>query len=202
MKLFSRTKKPSGLSRPVIVVSGLPRSGTSMMMRMLAAGGIEPLTDGERAADADNPGGYYELERVKKLSSGDDAWLAESHDKVVKVIAALLLHLPEDHDYKVIFMRRRMDEILASQRQMLINRGEDPDAVPDEVMAGVFAGHLERVGDWLARENVEWLDVDYNELVAGGGPEIAARIAQFLERPVDLAAMEAIVDPTLYRRRS
>jgi hypothetical protein len=203
MKMFSRTRRGSGADEPIVIVSGLPRSGTSMMMRMLTAGGVEAVTDGQRAADIDNPGGYYELERVKKIPAGDTAWLAGARGKAVKVIAAVLFDLPDDYRYNVILMQRRMEEILASQRRMLINRGQDPDAVPDHEMERLFAGHLARVEVWLAeQENVNHLKVDYNELVAAGGSDAARRIAAFLERPLDEAAMVTVVDPTLYRRRT
>jgi hypothetical protein len=186
----------------VVIVSGLPRSGTSLMMKMLEAGGLEPLEDGLREADMDNPRGYYELERVKKLSAGDVAWLDDAPGKVVKVIATLLYHLPDTHSYRVIFMRRRMAEILASQRQMLVNRGEDPDAVPDEDMARIFQGHLERLGPWLAgRDDIQVLDVDYNELMGGSTTEIIAGIDAFLGNGLDIAAMRTVVEPDLYRQR-
>ena len=111
---------------PVFIVSGLPRSGTSLMMMILNAAGIPPLTDYERNADEDNPRGYYEFERVKKLKDGDFGWLENAQGKAVKVISALLTYLPEGYTYKVIFMRRELSEILASQRKMLINRGGGP----------------------------------------------------------------------------
>ena len=105
-KLFQSTTK-----EPIVIVSGLPRSGTSMMMKMLEAGGIPPLTDEIREADTDNPKGYYEFERVKKLDKGDIAWLPEAEGKSVKVISALLKHLPAEYDYRIIFMRREMTRI-------------------------------------------------------------------------------------------
>ena len=174
-----------------------------MMMSMLTAGGVDPVTDGLRKADIDNPGGYYELERAKGLSSGDTAWLADAKGKAVKVIAGLLFDLPDDYRYQVIFMRRRMAEILASQRKMLMNRGQDPDAVSDDEMARLFEGHLQRVERWFVdHENVERLDIDYNTLVSGGGAEAAAQIAAVLGLSLNTAAMEAVVDPALYRRRT
>lgn len=186
----------------IVVVSGLPRSGTSLMMKMLERGGLEPVTDGVRGADTDNPRGYYELERVKKLSSGDVAWLDDAEGKVVKVIATLLYNLPDTHHYKVVFMRRRMWEILASQRQMLVNRGEDPDAIPDADMARIFQGHLDRLEPWLeSRRDVEVLDVDYNALVDQGSAQIVADIDAFLGGGLDTAAMRAVVEPDLYRQR-
>src|ERR1041385_2006037 len=109
-------------NQPIAIVSGLPRSGTSMMMKMLVAGGLEALTDNIRTADEDNPEGYFEFEMVKKL--GDDrSWLADARGKCVKIVSSFLKHLPQDFTYKIIFMRRNIEEVLASQRQMLVRRG-------------------------------------------------------------------------------
>ena len=107
--------------KTIIVVSGLPRSGTSMMMKMLAEGGLPILTDALREADDDNPNGYYEFELVKKLPDGQNKWLADANHKVVKIISALLEHLPTNYRYKIIFMEREPSEILASQQKMLAN---------------------------------------------------------------------------------
>lgn len=199
MRLF---KKWFGArSEPVIVVSGLPRSGTSMMMRMLDVGGLEVVTDGIREPNADNPRGYYEFERVKKLPEGDTAWLEDARGKVVKVIAALLMHLPDAYEYRVFMMRRKMDEILASQRRMLVRRGEDPDAVDDREMARLFEKHLAQVYEWMRnQDNVRFLDVDYNVMLSAPEAQLD-EIQAFLERPVDLQAMGAVVDPSLYRQR-
>lgn len=190
-------------AEPIVVVSGLPRSGTSLMMRMLEAGGLEPVIDGLREADTDNPRGYYELERVKKLSSGDATWLDAAQGKAVKVIATLLYHLPETYSYRVIFMRRRMSEILASQRKMLVNRGENPEAIPDADMARIFQGHLDRLEPWLAtRPDMQVLDVDYNAIMEHGARQIAATIDTFLGGGLDVDAMAAVADPALYRQRT
>lgn len=190
-------------AEPIVVVSGLPRSGTSLMMRMLEAGGLEPVIDGLREADTDNPRGYYELERVKKLSSGDATWLDAAQGKAVKVIATLLYHLPETYSYRVIFMRRRMSEILASQRKMLVNRGENPEAIPDADMARIFQGHLDRLEPWLAtRPDMQVLDVDYNAIMEHGASQIAATIDTFLGGGLDVDAMAAVADPALYRQRT
>jgi hypothetical protein len=186
---------------PIILVSGLPRSGTSLMMKMLEAGGIPPMTDNLRAADEDNPKGYYEFERAKKLREGDTTWLPEAHGKAVKTISALLEHLPPDYDYKVIFMRRAMPEILASQRQMLVNRGEDPNKVDDAEMTRLFNAHLAKVTGWLeTRKNFKVLYVSYNDLVSNPTADID-RIDAFLDGRLDRAAMAAVVDPVLYRQR-
>ncbi len=198
-KLVSFFRKEQ--SPRIVVVSGLPRSGTSLMMKMLEAGGIPPLTDNIRAADEDNPKGYYEFERVKQLRSGDTDWIPLAEGKAVKVIAALLPHLPDTHRYHVLFMRRAMPEILASQRQMLIRRGEDPDAISDETIARLFQKHLQQVQGWMAQQpHLEYLEVSYNELLAA--PEaVVRRVNRFLGGGLDEKAMQEVVDPSLYRQR-
>jgi len=205
MKLFTNLFKPKSagpeVSKTIIIVSGLPRSGTSMMMKMLAAGGLPVLTDGIRQPDDDNPEGYYEFERVKALPKGDHAWLAEAQGKVVKVISALLEYLPSGYAYRVIFMHRRMEEILASQRKMLLRRGEDVESVSDEEMARLFERHLQKVRAWLAtRPDVVVLDVDYNQLLADPWPYVE-QINRFLGGGLDVARMVEVVNPNLYRNR-
>jgi hypothetical protein len=196
-KLFGK----SSTQQPIVIVSGLPRSGTSMMMKMLDAGGIPPLTDNIRTADDDNPKGYYEFERAKKLKEGDEAWLLEAEGKAVKVISALLPHLPDNYDYKVIFMRRAMPEILASQRKMLINRGEDPDKVSDEEIAALYQKHMDNVFEFIdEHENVQRLDVDYNSIIKDPLPFVE-QVVSFLGQDLDQDAMTAVVDPNLYRQR-
>ena len=187
-------------SQIVTVVSGLPRSGTSMMMSMLEAGGVPALTDEIREADADNPKGYYEFERVKKIK-GDTAWLDDANGKVVKIISQLLLGLPPSHQYKIIFMERKMEEILASQEQMLVRRGTDGRGVSDEQMAPLLAKHVEQVKGWIERQdNVECLYVDYNATLANAAPVID-RINVLLGGDLDTEAMKARVDQSLYRQR-
>ncbi|MCL5995725.1 MAG: sulfotransferase, partial [Chloroflexi bacterium] len=149
----------------ITVVSGLPRSGTSLMMSMLAAGGLPPLTDDIRQADDDNPKGYYEFERVKQLKQ-DVSWLPSAQGKAVKIISSLLMKLPAGYHYKIIFMRRNMQEILASQRQMLIRRGQPDDKVSDVEMAALFERHLQQIELWLDQQNsMSVLYVDYARLV-------------------------------------
>jgi len=188
-------------STPVIVVSGLPRSGTSLMMNMLQAGGVALVQDGERTADDDNPKGYFELERVKQLSKGDVAWVDEAHGKAVKVISYLLEHLPASSSYKVLFMRRRLPEVLASQKKMLIRRGEPTDTIPDAQMAALFEKHLQKIEGWAAsRPNVEVLDVPYHELAEQPEHHVD-QIIGFLGLDLDRSKMLAAVDPALYRNR-
>jgi hypothetical protein len=195
-KLFKPTSESI-----VTVVSGLPRSGTSMMMKMLEAGGIPPLTDEIREADKDNPKGYYEFERVKKLDEGDTAWLEGAQGKSVKVISALLKHLPEGYTYKMIFMQRTMEEILASQRQMLIRRGEPTDAVSDEELMDLFSKHLAQIQAWIDEQpNVDVLYVSYNETMENPRDQ-ANRVNHFLGDGLDVEKMVAVVDQALYRQR-
>jgi hypothetical protein len=187
---------------PVVVVSGLPRSGTSMMMKVLEAGGLPVLIDGLRTADTDNPEGYYEFERVKELDKGDTAWVAEAQGKVVKVISALLEYLPPDYQYRVIFMHRNIDEVLHSQRKMLTHRGEDVEAVNDAEMADLFAKHLAKVKEWLrAQPNFAVLDVDYNAILKDPDPHVRT-INQFIDNALDEQAMVKMINPTLYRNRA
>ncbi|MGD2205937.1 MAG: sulfotransferase domain-containing protein [Anaerolineae bacterium] len=184
----------------IVIVSGLPRSGTSMMMKMLEAGGMQVLTDYIREADEDNPEGYYEFERVKQIEQ-DKAWLPEAQGKVVKMIAALLKNLPPEYAYKVVFMRRNVQEVLASQREMLIRRGEPSDKVPDERMADLFGKHVKRVESWLdGQPNIDVLYVDYGDVLASPLDQ-ARRINQFLDGMLEMAKMVEVVDPDLYRQR-
>jgi hypothetical protein len=186
----------------VIVVSGLPRSGTSMMMKALEAGGLIIVTDAQRVADEDNPKGYYEMERVKQLDKGDTAWVAEAQGKVVKVISALLEHLPADYQYRVVFMQRALPEVLASQKKMLERRGEPTDRVSDDELTRLFAKHLQKVETWLrAQSNFRVLDVDYNRMLADPRPAVR-QVNQFLGGALDEQRMAEVVDPNLYRNRT
>lgn len=189
-------------TEPVVIVSGLPRSGTSMMMKMLEAGGLPPLTDSIRTADSDNPKGYYEFERVKQLDKGDTDWLPTADGKAVKVISALLKYLPDDYNYRVIFVRRNMPEILASQRKMLVNRGEDPDKMDDAQMAMLFDKHVQAVETWMAEQpNFETLYVHYSDFLTDPVSN-ASEVNAFLDGRLDEQAMVTVVDPSLYRNRA
>jgi len=203
MRLFSSLfgKKSTHPANPVVIVSGLPRSGTSMMMKMLEAGGMELIIDGIRTADEDNPKGYYEFERVKQLDKGDTAWVAGAQGKAVKVIAALLEYLPSEYTYQVLFMNRRMPEVLASQRKMLERRGEKSE-ISDEKLAALLRKHVQQVKAWLAGQpNFEMLELDYNAMLVDPEPW-AERINAFLGGKLDVQAMVEVVDPNLYRNRT
>ncbi len=184
----------------VTIVAGLPRSGTSMLMKMLEAGGLPALTDHVRAADEDNPKGYYEFEQVKQIEH-DTSWIEGARGHAVKMVSALLRHLPASYAYKIIFIRRAMPEILASQRKMLVHRGEPTNTVDDAAMAEMFEKHLRAVDQWLmTRANVQVLYVSYNDVLTEPVVQ-ASRINVFLGGGLDEQAMVEVVDPDLYRNR-
>ena len=185
----------------IVVVSGLPRSGTSMMMKMLEAGGMEVLTDEIRSADEDNPKGYYEFERVKQIES-DQGWLPDAQGKAVKMVGALLEHLPSGYVYKIIFMERNIEEVLASQREMLVRRGEPTDRISDEKMGALFHKHVVQIKSRIAeRPEMEVLNVRYSDVLEEPASQ-ADRINRFLGNTLDADRMARVVDPNLYRQRS
>ena len=172
-----------------------------MMMKMLESAGLEILTDALRAADENNPKGYYEFERVKKLKEGDFDWLPAAQGKVVKIISALLEYLPNRYQYKIIFMRRNMDEVLSSQRQMLVRDGKQDDKVPDGKLAELYGDHLKKIETWLEQQpNMRILFVSYNQVILDPEPELNL-INQFLGGNRDIKPMLQVVDKNLYRER-
>jgi hypothetical protein len=188
--------------KPIAVVSGLPRSGTSMAMKMLEAGGMPVLVDGLRKPDVSNPNGYYEFEPVKELDKGGDVqWLADARGRAVKIISFLLTYLPETYEYRVIFMRRDLHEAVASQNTMLAQRGESRDGADDERMCRLYEGHLEKVERFLAsRSCFSTLTIAYEDVVQN--PSLAAhRMNEFLGGTLDVVKMAAVADPALYRNR-
>jgi hypothetical protein len=184
----------------ITVVAGVPRSGTSLMMQMLKAGGMPLLTDGVRAADDDNPRGYFEFEAVKRVRE-DASWLDQAVGKAVKIVHLLLRDLPDAHQYRVLFMNRNMAEVVRSQQRMLERAGRKPAAMGNDRLARVFERQLEQVQAWLERKpNMASLVLDYNELICDPRPPLE-QIGRFLGCTLDLAAMAAVVDPALYRQR-
>ena len=186
----------------IIVVSGLPRSGTSLMMQMLAAGGVAILTDHRREADDDNPRGYYELEAVKQTRR-DPSWLAGAAGKAVKLVHLLLYDLPSDRRYRVIVMRRDMDEVIASQQKMLAHAGKQGGNLPAAAMKRVLGDQLNKAMAYLGSQaNVECIEISYNDLLRD--PATAAgQVAEFAQLGADAAErMAAVVDPNLYRNRA
>jgi hypothetical protein len=182
----------------IIVVSGLPRSGTSLMMQMLDNGGVAVVTDHVRTADTDNPKGYYEYEQVKAIKR-DASWLPATRGKAFKMVSQLLYELPATETYRVLFMERDLDEVLASQEKMLARLGR-PAAPRDEIKRA-YVQHLERLHDWLGRQpHLGVLRVSYNDLLHQPRPQ-AERVREFLGGRVDVEGMVNTVDPSLYRNR-
>ncbi len=203
---------PNELREAVTIVTGLPRSGTSLMMQMLEAGGIPALTDDARLPDQDNPKGYYELEAVK-YTAQDPSWLDEASGCAVKMITALVRMLPMDRPYRVIIMRRRIEEILDSQEKMLDRLGRQGAAIDPAVLRDHFEADIQSTGSWLqSQPGVQAIEVWYHQLIAEPQAQ-AARIAAFFAAehnpavfaasPVilDPKAMAGVVDPSLYRQR-
>lgn len=184
----------------ITIVSGLPRSGTSLMMQMLAAGGLPVLSDGERQADTDNPRGYLEWERIKQLPK-DPACMAEGEGKVVKVISQLLLSLPDGHEYRVILMQRPLPEVLKSQDEMLRRRGNYEGGGDTSPIEEAFQRHLIEVNKWLAsKPNISVMRVHYHRILRE--PEATSEaVAEFLQVPLNIEAMTQQVDGSLYRNR-
>jgi len=185
----------------IVVVSGLPRSGTSMVMSMLEAGGLPLLTDDVREADEDNPKGYFELEKVKDLAEAEDkSWLKDARGKAVKVISHLLKELPEENFYRIIFARRNLQEIVTSQNIML-KRQAETNPVEDAKAMELYRKHIVNVRFLVRRTaNLEMLELAYTEAL--DYPENAAeQINRFLGGKLSTKAMSTVVDRRLYRNR-
>lgn len=172
------------------------------MMSALQAGGMELLIDHIRTADANNPKGYYEFERVKQLPKSDYSWLRKARGKGVKIISALLEFLPEKFNYKVIFMQREMNEILSSQARMLERSGkENEHPVSDEAIRHSYQEHLNKVTNYLAAGDwFQTLYVSYNDILAQPDLEFK-KVVDFLGVGLDLEKMTKMVDPNLYREK-
>lgn len=199
---FQSKGKIVGPSNVVVVVSGLPRSGTSMMMTMLEMGGLLPLTDAIRLPDDDNPRGYYEFERVKQLEQGDVAWLPQAVGKAVKIISTLLKHLPSQYTYYIVYMNRQMQEVLNSQRKMLQHRGQTTDSTDDAQMAELLKTHEVQMKAWLNQQpNFQVLDVDYNATLINPATTVK-QVNTFLGGGLHEKRMIESVDPGLYRNRN
>jgi hypothetical protein len=188
---------------PLVIVSGLPRSGTSMMMKMLEAGGVPIMTDSERAADIDNPKGYFEYERIKDLEKETDkSYIRQGRGEALKVISFLIKDLPDDNDYRVIFMRRDLGEVIASQNKMIQRLGTEDSAAAEEAMKEAYRNDIVRTRLLCrGRPNFELIEVHYRATIEDA-PGTASKVNAFLGGQLDEAAMRAAVDGSLYRNRS
>ena len=187
--------------KPIVVVSGLPRSGTSMTMKMLSEGGLELVTDGIRTADDSNPEGYYELAKVKELGKTTDwSWLQDARGKGIKVISYLLRFMPQTLNYRVIFMHRNLHEVIASQNKMLEQRGESNETSDDRLLT-LFEQEVKKAKHLIAaRSCFDAIDVNHKDVLADPLQQ-ATRINQFLGGRLDIERMAAAVDQRLYRSR-
>lgn len=196
------SRKKSKNDQCITIVSGVPRSGTSMMMRMLAAGGMEIVVDNIRKADEDNPQGYYECEKVKKLKE-DNTWLKDTYGKSIKVISMLLSDLPKDHTYKVIFMKRELKEIIASQNIMLQRRErEDVSKLDENIIGKSFEKHVYAIERWIEKQdNMNIIYINYNDMINNARENVYI-VTNFLGNDLNMKKMIEVVDKNLYRVRS
>jgi hypothetical protein len=184
----------------ITIVSGLPRSGTSMMMQILESGGMKVVTDNIREANEDNPHGYYEYERVKEIKD-DTGWLKGTRGRAFKIVSQLLYNLPSDENYKVIFMKRKMNEILASQSKMLERMESCKDGTSDEKMGEFFDKHLSKITDWIeGRKYIDVLYIDYNDLLTNPDEHIKT-LNRFLNYKLNEEKAVKVIDRSLYRNR-
>lgn len=197
MFLFDHFNSRRTRRNPIIIASGLPRSGTSMLMQILKVGGIEPVTDNQRKADCDNLNGYYEHEAVKALAKGDYDCLKDAQGRAIKVVSPLLKYLPDDYHYKVVFMHRDIDEILASQNKMLDNLDRSDNANNDHALKTHYTNHLSNISKWLTyQDNMSILDLHYAQLL--DNPEQhAISIMEFLNLKRNKKQMIAVIDKNL-----
>ncbi len=185
----------------MIIISGLPRSGTSMMMGFLKAGGLKLYIDGYRKADQDNPKGYFEFNKVKNLKN-DNSWVEEARGKALKVISHLLYFLPSTYTYKVIFMCRDLSEVCQSQQKMLKNRNLIADTVSDKEMYAAFEKHVTACRQWIeAQPNMAVLYIDFRNTIEKPA-ETAEKVEHFLEKPLCKDIMIKTVVPNLYRNKN
>lgn len=187
------------LANFITIVSGLPRSGTSLMMQMLQAGGMTLIMDEKRSADTHNPKGYFEYERVKSLDA-DNTWLNISHGKCIKILFHLLKFMPHQFTYKIIFMQRDLDEVIESQDKILKEQyaiGLDKD----KSIKKIFENELSAIEKWLINQkNVSLLNIQYKDIIENALQEVI-RIETFLDIPLNKYQMIKMVDPSLYRNK-
>ncbi|MFP6639083.1 MAG: sulfotransferase [Myxococcota bacterium] len=189
------------LAETIVVVSGIPRTGTSLMMKMLGRAGIPLLVDDKRSADDSNPHGYFELSAVRRTREDAD-WVASAPGQAVKVIHQLLSALPRQYSYRVILMQRPIEQVVASQDRMLTRLGADSDDLPKGRVHEILTEQHHRARELLESETCfDWIEVDYPELVQDPEPH-ARRVLEFLSLDADPAQLASAVDPELHRERS
>lgn len=188
------------MKNKIIIVSGLPRSGTSLMMQILQAAGIPLLTDNSRPADKNNPKGYFEFEPVKRIER-DASWFAQAKGKAVKVISHLLMYLPPDFNYFVLFMNRDLDEIIASQNKMLFNLNKSLGRLPYDRLREKYAVHLNQIHHWLALQpNILFEDIYFPGLIRNPKNELT-KVWCALKPDVPIERVLPVIQPDLYRTK-
>ncbi|KAA3617743.1 MAG: sulfotransferase family protein [Calditrichaeota bacterium] len=188
------------MNNKITIVSGLPRSGTSMMMKVLQKGGMTLVYDDLRVADNDNPNGYFEYAKVKNLKE-DNSWLFDAQGQAIKILFNFLYFLPQKYKFKIIFMQRNMQEILASQNKMLLRSGKSigQDNRQFEIL---FNSEIIKCKDWLKNQkNIDTINVSYNQIMETPFP-ICQSINNFLEKSLNLDGMVNAIDKSLYRNKS
>jgi len=180
----------------ITIVSGLPRSGTSLMMQMLDHGGMDCLVDGKREADESNPKGYYEYEPVMSIHK-DNSWMDKAQNKTVKIVAPLLNKIDEQYRYKIIFMTRDLNEILKSQQKMI---GKTEDVFPVKLY-NKFQKLLSNIEVWKKKEpGVELIYLDYKDVLDNPESTVTS-IERFLGVPLNRSEMINCIDKKLYRTK-
>ncbi len=186
----------------ITIVSGIPRSGTSMMMQMLGAGGLSLLVDGARPPDEDNMGGYFEFESVARLPV-DSSWLALARGRAVKIISPFLFKLPVggEYSYDVLYMARDVDQVMASQRKMMQRRGSYRPELLDDRTPDRFAAHHKKVAEWLdGHPCFNWISIDYEETLSNPSSTVV-RVNQMLGGGLDQEAMARVPLDSLNHHR-
>lgn len=202
---------PANDQEIITIISGLPRSGTSLMMQIVEAAGLSIFTDGKRLADDSNQRGYYEHDRISGLlQQSDRSWLAATRGQALKIVAPLLSALPlrfkpdqegaqprKAPSYRILFMERDIREILASQSAMLQRLGKKP---PQGDLAKAYQQQVTNAACWIQQHQIPTLGIDYHDLVHGSD-DLLRKIAAFLGTPDKLAEMQAVIDPRMHRAR-
>ena len=184
---------------PITIVTGLPRSGTSLMMQMPEAGGLSVLKDDERKPNEANPRGYYEFKRVRNLNY-DKAWLFDAAGKCVKVVSPLIRFLVDGFNYRFVFMERDLREVIASQRTMLRKTGRRGARIDEEDLLNLYERQLKDVGNFLRLAGYSVVYVDFRECILNPA-KVGGRLSEFFDGGFDIESAKCIVDPTLYRQR-
>ena len=180
----------------ILIITGLPRSGTSLMMQIIEKTEIPVFSDGKREKDINNPEGYFELEAVKGIVK-DNSFLENAKGKALKIVAPLPIFLDKKLNYKVVFMRRNMDEILRSQEVML----QKDQLSERDKFRGIYELHLSKTYRFFEDNSIPYIDVNYNELMKNPEVEIQ-KLVEFCAIQTDAKKLIEVVRPELYRNRN